>query len=116
MKDFKKFAACPSSPNCVSSKAEGDHFIEPLKTNGDAQSSFKKLRDYLKEQKRVDFVTEEQNYIHTVFTTAIMRFKDDVEFELEGDVIHVRSASRLGYSDLGANRKRVEKIRAELKK
>ncbi|HEY9596037.1 MAG TPA: DUF1499 domain-containing protein, partial [Cyanophyceae cyanobacterium] len=44
-----------------------------------------------------------------------MGFVDDVEFFLDdnANVIQVRSASRLGESDLGVNRKRIETIRAE---
>ena len=51
-----------------------------------------------------------------VFISRLMRFRDDVEFLLdrEARVFHVRSASRVGYSDLGANAARVERLRALL--
>ena len=55
----------------------------------------------------------ERPYLHATFTTRVMRFVDDVEFRmvLEQELIHVRSASRVGYSDLGTNRRRVERLR-----
>jgi len=63
--------------------------------------------------KRTKIVTEKEDYIHVEFRSAIWRFVDDVEFYLgdDGETIHVRSASRMGRSDMGVNRKRVERIR-----
>jgi uncharacterized protein (DUF1499 family) len=63
--------------------------------------------------KRVRIVTAEECYLHAEFTSALFRFVDDVEFLLDDGTktIHVRSASRVGYSDLGVNRRRVEAIR-----
>jgi uncharacterized protein (DUF1499 family) len=65
---------------------------------------------------RTKVITETENYLHTEFTSKVMGFVDDVEFLLNDStkVIHVRSASRLGESDLGVNRKRIETIRAKL--
>ena len=56
----------------------------------------------------------EERYIHTEFTSAFFRFVDDVEFLLDDGTrtIHVRSASRVGYSDFGVNRRRVEELRS----
>ena len=59
-------------------------------------------------------ISQEDNYLHATFTSKLFRFVDDVELLLDGDKVHVRSVSRVGYSDLGANRKRVEAIRAAL--
>jgi uncharacterized protein (DUF1499 family) len=63
--------------------------------------------------KRANIVTEQEHYIHAEFTSAIFRFVDDAEFYIDDaqKVIHVRSAARLGYSDFGVNRKRMETIR-----
>jgi uncharacterized protein (DUF1499 family) len=46
-----------------------------------------------------------------------MGFVDDLEFYFprEESVIHLRSAARLGESDLGVNRRRLEQIRLALK-
>ncbi|MEO1134470.1 MAG: DUF1499 domain-containing protein, partial [Cyanobacteria bacterium J06639_1] len=54
-------------------------------------------------------------YLYAEFTSKLMGFVDDVEFYADeaASVIHVRSASRLGKSDLGVNRKRIEAIRAQ---
>jgi uncharacterized protein (DUF1499 family) len=67
--------------------------------------------------KKTKIITENKNYLYAEFTSAIMGFVDDVEFYLDegAKVIHVRSASRLGQSDLGVNRKRIETIRTKLK-
>ena len=52
--------------------------------------------------------TQEDDYIHAVFTSRLFRFKDDVEFYIDAaaEQVHFRSGSRVGYSDMGANRKR----------
>jgi uncharacterized protein (DUF1499 family) len=55
---------------------------------------------------------QEANRIHAIATTRLCRFKDDLFFELRDGHIAVKSASRLGYSDLGANRRRLEGLRA----
>ena len=71
------------------------------------------LRKIILQMKRTKIVTETKNYLHAEFASAIWRFVDDVEFSFDdhAKLIHVRSASRLGYSDFGVNRKRVEAIR-----
>ena len=109
-----KLTPCPDSPNCVSSRSEDpSHFIEPLDYIGSFEASRKKLLHVLKSMTRVKMITETENYIHVTFTSRFFRFVDDVEFYIVEDVpvIHVRSASRVGYSDLSVNRKRIEKIR-----
>jgi uncharacterized protein (DUF1499 family) len=72
----------------------------------------------LKSEKLARILTVQANYIHAEFTSAVFKFVDDVEFyflvkDVNTTIIHIRSASRVGYSDLGANRKRIEKIRAK---
>ena len=104
---------CPSSPNCVNSMVNEDevHRIEPFRG-----VSLAELRELLQNEESVEIVTDHENYLHAEFTSLIMRFVDDVEFfsVAEEQVIHVRSASRLGRSDLGANRRRVEGLRTKL--
>ena len=107
---------CPDSPNCVSSfETDPSHYVEPLHYQGSAADARQKLLSILNSTKRVKVVTSEENYIHAEFTSLVFRFVDDVEFYLDekDPVIHVRSASRVGYSDLGANRKRMEAIRRQ---
>ena len=112
-----KLAPCPQSPNCVSSQSESEkHFIDPLIFSGPLTETREMLVSAIRTVKRAKIVTLENNYIHTEFTSALFRFVDDGEFYLDeaAHVIHMRSASRLGYSDLGANRKRMESIRDRL--
>ncbi|MGB5473163.1 MAG: DUF1499 domain-containing protein [Gammaproteobacteria bacterium] len=105
---------CPDKPNCVSSQAsDAAHRIEPFTYSGSARDAMRRLRLALTAEKRVDVVTERENYLHIEARSLVFRFVDDVEFLLdpEHSRIHVRSASRTGYSDLGVNRRRVERIR-----
>jgi len=115
-------APCPETPNCVSSQAHDDkHYIEPINYSGTRQGAHDLLLRIIESEKRTDIMTDQEDYIRVQFTSALFRFVDDVEFyfpeEPDGEsVIHVRSASRVGYSDLGANRKRIERIRSEFYK
>ena len=105
---------CPGSPNCVSSQSpDGSHKMNPIKYNEPVTKAMEKLEAVLSREKRVKIITSEPDYIHAVFSSNFFRFKDDVEFYADDSnkVIHFRSASRLGYSDFGANRKRMEKIK-----
>lgn len=107
---------CPSSPNCVCSQAtDAGHAIEPLHFSDDAQFAWMRLKVIIEGLPRTRIVKFDDGYLHVEFTTALLRFVDDVEFQLSADrgLIEVRSASRVGHSDLGANRKRVEMIRKE---
>lgn len=107
-------AACPDSPNCVSSQAKDPaHFIEPIVFQGNGRDELNKIINIIKSIKRTKIIESNGNYVRAEFTSAIFRFVDDVEFHLDekNNVIHVRSASRVGYSDMGVNRKRIEMIR-----
>lgn len=106
-------AVCPGTPNCVSSQATDEsHFIEPFTYSGDKKEAFLRLKKIIESEERTQIITESENYLHAEFATAIMRFVDDVEFYFPDEpLIHVRSASRVGYSDFGVNRKRVEHLR-----
>ena len=111
-----KLAPCPNTPNCVSSQsADTTHKIEPLTYTSSSEEAFAKLKKAIASQPRTKIITITPNYLYVEFTSAIMGFVDDVEFYLDADasLIHVRSASRLGKSDLGVNRKRIETIRAK---
>ena len=110
-----EFLTCPDSPNCVSSQsAEKARFIEPLQYAGNRADARQILINILENETRVRVVKVETDYIHAEFRTLIFRFVDDVEFYFPPaeSIIHVRSASRTGYYDFGANRRRVERLRA----
>ncbi len=107
---------CPSSPNCVGSQ-NGDekHSIAPLTYAGEKDQVFPLFRDMVKNLDGATLVDEGNGYLRFEFRTRVFRFVDDVEFLFSKDgVIDVRSASRLGYSDLGVNRKRIEDIRRRM--
>jgi uncharacterized protein (DUF1499 family) len=108
----------PSTPNAVTSQAPaGDsHHIEPLRYRGARDAVLPALAAIVRSMPRTAIVAQTSDYLHAEFTTALMGYVDDVEFALlaEPGVVHVRSASRLGASDFGVNRKRVEAIRSEM--
>ena len=110
--------SCGPKPNCVSSFADKDSkaFIEPI-VAGNAEVLWDNLNILLPEL-GIKIVSSSQNYIHGTETSSLMKFVDDVEFLLDAKQgkIHMRSASRVGYSDMGANRKRLEKIKDALVK
>ena len=109
-----KLSECPDSPNCVSSQTEmKGHTIEPLSYKGSFIDAKQALLLIIFSLPRTKIITDNDRYIHVTFTSRIMRFVDDVEFLFDdtNKKIHVRSASRVGYSDMGVNRKRVENLR-----
>lgn len=111
-----KLAPCPNTPNCVSSQSiDPQHQIEPFIYQDDPETAFKQIQTILENTENAAIITAEPNYIYAEFTSPLMGFVDDVEFYLDEQdtLIQVRSASRLGESDLGVNRKRIETIRAE---
>ena len=117
-KNGKLVAPVVNKPNNVSSQADTNdcaHYVAPLKFAGDAAAPFQRLVKLVQAQPRASVVTQDGQYLHAEFRSALMGFVDDVEFLLAPDQmgIHVRSAARLGYSDLGVNPKRVESLRAQ---
>lgn len=109
-----KFQPCPDSPNCVSSQSpDKKHFIEPIHYGGTQQQAKDRLMEVIQGMKRSKIVTDLDHYIHAEFTSTIFRFVDDIEFLIDDrtKIIHLRSASRIGYSDFGVNRKRMEELR-----
>lgn len=112
-----RLAPCPKSPNCVSSQAEDDsQRIEPFYFSVTPAEAIGKIEKVLSTMPRTVVVTKTDHYLHAEATSRIYRFVDDVEFHVDerAGVIHCRSASRAGYSDLGVNRARIEQIRAAL--
>ncbi len=106
-------ADCPSSPNCVSSQSKSSsHKVEPFQFVGSLEQFHQLAKKIQTDLPRTQIIRIEGPYVHFVVTSKLFRFKDDVEFYfLESEsLIHVRSASRLGHSDLGANRARVEQM------
>lgn len=114
-----QLTACPNTPNCVSSQASAsdtEHSIAPIAYSGSAGEAIAKLKAIIEGSERTKIIQADDNYLYAEFASKLMGFVDDVEFYADDSakVIHVRSASRLGQSDLGVNRKRVEEIRSKL--
>ncbi len=113
-----KLSPCPTSPNCVSSQAssESSHYIAPFKIKISSDKAWAAIKNVLKSQSRTVISKETDEVIEAEITSLVFRFVDDVQILLdkEAGLIHIRSASRTGHSDLGVNRKRVEKIRVHL--
>ncbi|NEO28951.1 MAG: DUF1499 domain-containing protein [Symploca sp. SIO3C6] len=112
-----QLAPCPNSPNCVNSKAQdSQHGIEPLNYKSTPSEAMANLKKVIESMEGAKIIEETDNYLYAEYKSKLMGFVDDVEFLLDAstNTIQVRSASRLGKSDLGANRQRIEAIRAKL--
>lgn len=106
-----RLGTCPDSPNCVSSfETRDSHRIAPL------QATLGQVRTAVSAMPGARIIEERELYLYAEFTSRLMGFVDDVEFLAEpaAGLVHVRSASRLGHSDLGVNRKRIEDLRNSL--
>jgi Uncharacterized protein conserved in bacteria len=111
---MKPLAPCPSSPNCVSTQAQDqEHAIEPFRYQKSLVEAKEALKAIVLSLSRTELVEEDETYLHYEFTSLLLRFVDDVEFSFDDETktIHFRSASRIGYGDLGVNRRRMEEVR-----
>jgi len=107
----------PSSPNAVSSQAQdARHAIAPLSYSSSAERAMDALVGIVEATPRTRIISRTKDYLYAEYKSALMGFVDDVEFWLEPNtkIIHVRSASRLGRSDFGVNRARIEDTRRKL--
>jgi len=116
-----KLSPCPNKPNCVCSEgdtANAQNNIQPLSIAG--------MEDHIAWASLINAVKasggsiqqHSDTYLHATFTSTLFRFVDDFEARLDSSrqIIHIRSASRVGHSDFGVNRKRAERIRLEYDK
>jgi len=109
---------CPATPNCVCSEYQVESaFVEPLTYTTTAEQAWAKIKQVISETGG-SLIVEDADYLRVVYETPLLRYVDDVEFRQDKNLhrIHVRSASRVGKSDMGVNRKRVEKIRITFNK
>lgn len=109
-----QFVACPAKPNCVSTHSTNpQHASNPIRFSGSAAEAFDRLQAIVEQQPRAQIITAANGYIRAEFTSRIFHFVDDVQFLFDENqqVIHFRSSSRSGYSDLGVNRHRMESLR-----
>ncbi len=113
-----RLAPCPSSPNCVCSQdPDSAHQIAAITYTGERSDAHRRLLAAIATIPRSEIVNDstvnQGTYLHATATTLIMRYTDDLEFIIDdaNKRIEVRSLSRIGYSDLGVNRRRVEALR-----
>ncbi len=116
--DNDHLSSCPASDNCVlSQNADSKHAIDPILYHVNRDAARETVLKVLSVVPRTEIVEQTDNYIHALSKSRIFKFVDDVEFYFPTDepVIHLRSASRVGESDLGVNRRRMEQIRLALR-
>jgi len=114
----RSLAPCPNRPNCVSSRAaDAIHRVEPFLLRVPAERAWTQLRDAVASLPRTRIVESGEGHLRAEVTSRLFGFVDDLELLLVPSTarIEVRSASRVGYSDLGVNRARVEALRAALR-
>lgn len=106
---------CPGTPNCVSSEFEADaaHHVEPLVFSAEQAAEVLPRLKAVIDEMGGSVLVEETAYLAATFTSSIFGFVDDLELRIDAEqnTIHLRSASRVGRSDLGANRDRVERFK-----
>ena len=103
-----RLAPCKRSPNCVSSQANPsdlEHYIAPI------QGGMAAAKSAVESFPRTRIIKSEKDYLYAEFRTRLLRYVADVELFFDGQVLQVRSCSRLGRRDFGVNRKRVEELR-----
>ena len=109
-----RLAVCPDAPNCVSTQAEDhEHWMAPLTVRSESPPPIELLAKIVRQMPRTTIVQQTDDYLYAEFRSQVFRFCDDVEFFVEPETkrVHFRSASRVGRSDLGVNRDRMELIR-----
>jgi uncharacterized protein (DUF1499 family) len=111
--------ACPATPNCVNSQAlatDVAHAIAPLSVVGDVEQTMAQLQQAIEAMPRTKIIRANDHYLYAEVSSKLMKFVDDLEFYLDDQSkdVQVRSAARLGESDLGVNRQRIEELRAKL--
>jgi uncharacterized protein (DUF1499 family) len=112
-----RLASCPDSPNCVSSDAANpSHHVPPFAIMLPPKEAWRLVREAVNDIPRTTITEFTDDYLHAECRSAVFRFVDDLELELRPNekIIAVRSASRIGYSDFGVNRSRVEDLRSVL--
>ena len=108
---------CPTSPNCVSSDGtDSEHYIAPFTYIRSSEEAWLATREVATSLSRSKILQERPNYLHIEVRSAFFRFTDDLKLQLRtsDNQIAVYSSSRLGQSDFGVNRDRVEEIREKL--
>jgi uncharacterized protein (DUF1499 family) len=111
--EARRLAPCPNRPNCVSSLARGKQYVRPIALAGAREEAIIAIRSVLSAMPRVRIVEQTPRYLHAECCSRVFGFVDDLEvlLDIDSGTVHVRSASRVGYSDFGVNRCRAEMLR-----
>lgn len=112
-----EFTPCPDSPNCVSTQASPSddvHYVPPIPYEGSRSEVKSTIVSWIEEREDAEIVTERDEYVHAVFSSQVFGFNDDLElyFPPSGNVVQLRSASRVGQGDMGVNRARYQAVRS----
>jgi uncharacterized protein (DUF1499 family) len=112
------------TPNSVSSQtalypghAQRDYaHIAALPLRGSGPATIAKNKTIVESADRTEVIRAEPDYLYVQFTSRLMGYVDDAEFWFDptAQAIQVRSASRLGSKDFGANRAHIESVRQRL--
>jgi uncharacterized protein (DUF1499 family) len=106
---------CPSKPNCLCSenKKDTEHYIEPISFNPTTSNNLIQTLENIITELKGEIKSSDNQYLSATFSSPFMGFVDDVEFRIDPikKLIHMRSASRVGHSDMGANKKRMELVK-----
>lgn len=113
----RKFEEDSKTPNYVSSLTQNpSRRIKPIQYEGDPEASWNAAKKAVQALPGTEIISTEADYLYAECRSQVFGFVDDLELKInrERNLIHVRSASRVGYSDMGANRKRVEQLRQSI--
>lgn len=107
-----KLAPLPNKPNCVSSFVDGDKAVDPLPMAEDLSKTIALIEQSLAKLGNVQVIEKDGHYVRALATTKLMRYKDDIELLVDTDskLVHFRSSSRAGYSDMGVNKARYDEF------
>ncbi len=109
-----KLSPCSAAPHCVSSQYDGGlHATAPIAYEASREEARERFVSIVRSVPRAEVLTDSPDYIHAAFTSRFFHYVDDVEIYLDdrAKVAHIRSSSRVGFYDFGANRRRVKEIR-----
>ncbi|MFK5984343.1 MAG: DUF1499 domain-containing protein [Pseudomonadota bacterium] len=110
----QQLPACPDKPNCINTEypEQSSHYIPALDYQQDKQPQALAMAKKIIVNMGGEIIAEEENYLASTFTSSLFRFVDDFEIrqDIDSNKLHIRSASRMGYSDFGVNKRRVEQF------
>lgn len=113
-----RLTRCPERPNCVCSEyaEDSNHYVQPVQLPAGAQDWFTQLMRSVIEEMGGRVVVEQDGYLAATFRSALFGFTDDLELRMDPQrqLLHIRSGSRVGYSDSGVNGRRVDQLKKRI--